>query len=138
MRCGIARVEHISGVAKPRTSRSNEIGLAWRALERLEEAGGAWRVWRAWTPLDSLGRLGSSSEDTPPHGATRGTTFELLHGRLQLVARRQGAVLQPVLRDVRAPPCFAFLNHFFDLLRYIQQATFPAHLHHRRIRPFRT
>ena len=29
-----------------------------------------------------------------PHGATRGTAFVLLHGRLPLVARRQGAVLE--------------------------------------------
>ena len=51
-----------------------------------------------------------------PHGATCGTEFVLLHGRLTLVARRQGTVFQAVLRDVRAPPCVVILNDVLSLL----------------------
>ena len=51
-----------------------------------------------------------------PHGAARGTKFLLLHGRLPLVARGQGAVLQAVLRDVRAPPCLVILDPVLDFL----------------------
>ena len=40
----------------------------------------------------------------------------LLHGRRPLVTRRQGAVLQAVLCDVRAPPCHAAFNQFFHFL----------------------
>ena len=51
-----------------------------------------------------------------PHGATRGTEIVLLHGRLPLVARCQGAMLQAVFRHVRAPPRFVALHRFFYLL----------------------
>ena len=50
------------------------------------------------------------------HGATRGTECELPHGRLPLVARRQGAALQAVLRDVGTPPCVVSFNVSFELL----------------------
>ena len=43
-----------------------------------------------------------------PHGATRGTAFVLLHGRLPLVAQRQGAFFQAMPRNVRAPVCCLF------------------------------
>ena len=73
-----------------------------------------------------------------PHGATRGTAYVLTHGRLPLAARRQGALLEAVLGDIRTLVCVAFVKHLVDHFRCIQQASCLAHLHHRCSRPFCT
>ena len=91
------------------------------------------------------GRPACASSSAAPRAPRSSTTRSDTRNRICTAARTPpacrttaGRSVQAVLRDVGAPPSFVAFHRFLDPLRCIQQATFPAHLHHRRSRPFCT